>query len=58
MYLIMWFLKQTMNIGPCGNICKYFRYWKFQWNKHVATLAERLYEKNIDFDYEFSNWKS
>lgn len=26
--------------------------------KHVATLAEHLYEKNIDLDYEFSNLKS
>ena len=54
----MWFLKQAMNIGPYGNIQKYFRYWKLQWNKCVATLAEHLYEKNIDLDYEFSKLKS
>lgn len=54
----MWFLKQSMDIGPYGNIHKCFWYWKFQWNKWVATLAEHLYEKNIDLDYEFSNLKS
>lgn len=53
----MWLLKQFVNIGFYGNIYKYFRYWKFQWNKCVVILVEYLYEKNIDLDYEFSNLK-
>lgn len=55
----MWFLKQAMNIGPYGTfINKTFRYWKFQWNKCVTSLAKHLYEKNVDLDYEFSKLKS
>lgn len=53
----MWFLKQATSIGLYGSIHKYFKYWKFQWNKCVATLVEHLQKKNIDLDYEFSNLK-